>query len=366
MEKNIFDIKELGFIPPKYGGVSVSIARLIEKLSEDGFVVGGFYTEENTNPQIHNSNLFELNLNLSTKHIISELPRCLKVLRPYKVLHSHYSLEHMIYLWCFLHFLNKKIIVTVHNSMVQSSYHNCDFINRFFLKLVAKHPNVTWIAVSEQAKEEMQKLPVNFNQPIHVVPAYIPDEKEVKGLLCAPLLQYIEKHEQIIVFYGHSFMLHEGKDVYGFRDALELYAEVLASGRQSVGFILCLTENREMDKIEELRRMANDLGIEKKMFWQLEPLENMNPLWNRTDVYIRPTCTDGDSVAVREAIDLGCQVVASDVCPRPPRTILYSYGDKKDFLSKVNLALDNGHTEAKPNYDNYIKLKKIYQELLEQ
>lgn len=361
---NIYDIKELGYIPPKYGGVSVSIARLIDKLTEDGLIVGGFYTGDNHDERVHQSNLFDPELNLSTKRFILEFPKCKQVLRPYRILHSHYSLEHMIYMWGFIHLLHKKLVITVHNSMVQRFYKQCDSINRFFLNKVANSPYVTWIAVSEQAKEEMLKLPVSFNNTIHVIPAYIPDNRKEDGVLPPPLQIYIQQHKRIIVFYGHSFMLHEGTDVYGFAEALKLYSGLMKGENDKIGFILCLTEDGDKDRIESLHQTAAQLGIDDKIFWQIGPIDNMKALWNKTDVYIRPTFTDGDSVAVREALDLGVQVVASDVCERPGRTIVYKYSSQEDFIDKVNTALQKGHTEAIPDYSNYNKLREVYSEIL--
>ena len=364
MEKNIYDIKELGFIPPKYGGVSVSIARLIDKLTEDGLLVGGFYSQENQDERVLRSKLFDPELNLSTKGFIFEYRRCKQILSPYRVLHSHYSLEHMIYMWCFVQFLHKPLVITIHNSMVKNFYCQSDAVNRFFLKRVANSSHVTWIAVSEQAKDEMLKLPFKFKTPIQVIPAYIPDNRKEAGMLSSSLQAYIKRNERIIVFYGHSFMVHEGMDVYGFEDALNLYAELTKKGNNKVGFVLCLAEAREKEKIETLHQTAAHLGIDDKIYWQIGPLDNMKSLWNQTDVYIRPTCTDGDSVAVREALDLGVQVVASDVCPRPERTILYRFGDMSDFVGKVISAIEIGHVEADPDYSNYYKLKKIYTQLL--
>lgn len=364
MEKNKFDIKELGFIPPIYGGVSVSIARLINKLNADGFIVGGFYTPENQDPKIIHSELYEPELNMSTKKIIFCLPKCLRILAPYKILHSHYSLENMIYIWCFLHFLHKKIVITVHNSMVQRFYQECDFINRIFLKLVAKSPDVTWIAVSEQAKKEMLELPVYFKNEIHVIPAYIPNEDVEICLLPSNLQDYINKHEKNIVFYGHSFMLHEGRDVYGFGDALKLYAEILKTADSSTGLVLCLSDDKEIDKIEELHRKAVLLNIDSQIYWQIGALDNMNALWKVADIYIRPTCTDGDSLAVRESLDMGIQVVASDACARPNKTIVYKLGDMADFYNKVKNALAIRRMPVTPDYSNYQKIKEIYDELL--
>lgn len=364
MKKYIYDIKELGFIPPIFGGVSVSIARLINKLTSDGYIVGGFYTPENQDLRIKQSVLFDPEMNMSTKKIIFCLPKCLRILAPYKILHSHYSLEHMIYIWCFLHFLHKKVVITVHNSMVHRFYKDCDSINRFFLKRVANHPDVTWIAVSEQAKEEMLELPIKFKKKIQVIPAYIPDECVEFCPLPNNLQDYIDRHEKNIVFYGHSFMLHEGKDVYGFGDALNLYAEILKYTDSHIGLVLCLSDDKEKNKIDELHKRAVILNIDHQIYWQIGAVRNMNALWNRADVYIRPTCTDGDSLAVREALDMGIQVVASDVCARPNKTIVYKLGDMADFYNKVKNALAIRRMPVTPDYSNYQKIKEIYDELL--
>lgn len=364
MENKIFDIKELGFVPPVYGGVSVSISRLINKLKSDGYIVGGFYTPEDQDLRIRQSVLFDPEMNMSTKKILFRLPRYLKILTPYKILHSHYSLQNMIYIWCFLVFLHKKVVITVHNSMVKRYYQDCDSINRFFLKLVANHSDVTWIAVSEQAKEEMLELPIRFKNEIHVIPAYIPDESANICPLSKDLQDYINGHEKNIVFYGHSFMLHEGKDVYGFGDALNLYAEILKYTDSHIGLVLCLSDDKETDKIEELHRKAKNLNIDSQIYWQIGALNNMNALWKEADVYIRPTCTDGDSLAVREALDIGIQVVASDVCARPKRTIVYKLGDLSDFCSKVRNALLVQRAPIAPDYSNYQKIKEIYALLL--
>ena len=43
--KNKYDIKEFCFVPPPYGGVSVYVKRLIDKLNVDNYKVGGFYLD---------------------------------------------------------------------------------------------------------------------------------------------------------------------------------------------------------------------------------------------------------------------------------------------------------------------------------
>jgi glycosyltransferase involved in cell wall biosynthesis len=62
-------------------------------------------------------------------------------------------------------------------------------------------------------------------------------------------------------------------------------------------------------------------------------------LMSASDVFIRPTLEDGDSISVREALELKVPVVASRVGTRPPGAILFHPGDVEDLLSKLECAL---------------------------
>jgi glycogen synthase len=58
----------------------------------------------------------------------------------------------------------------------------------------------------------------------------------------------------------------------------------------------------------------------------------------RSDLFIRPTLEDGDSLSVREALALRVPVVASRVGSRPPGAILFRAGDVDDLLQKIESA----------------------------
>jgi hypothetical protein len=51
-----------------------------------------------------------------------------------------------------------------------------------------------------------------------------------------------------------------------------------------------------------------------------------------SDIVVRATTTDGDSLSVREALALGKAVVASNVTGRPPGVSLYKVGQIGDFV----------------------------------
>lgn len=59
----------------------------------------------------------------------------------------------------------------------------------------------------------------------------------------------------------------------------------------------------------------------------------------RSDVFLRPTLEDGDSISVREALALRIPVIASCVGTRPFGTTLFRRGDRADFIEKIESAL---------------------------
>ena len=365
MRKNKYDIKEFCTIPPPYGGITAYVKRVVDQLTEDGYIVGGYYTPDNKDPKISGSILFDLiDWDLSAPKICKfywHAKRILEIM-PYKLIHYH-GLENMILIWIFYHFCKKKIVITVHSSMIMSFYYRTSSINKFFIKQIASS-DAQWIAVSEQAKSEMQKLPFKFNKPISVIPAYIPPTMKFDKPFPGQMLRYIESHNKIITFYGHSFMLHEGKDVYGFNNALKLFKDVLNQTNENIGFVLCLAESKDTEKIDKLHKIANQLNVDDKIYWQIGAIDNFQFLLAKTDVYIRPTFTDGDSIAIHEVLDMGVQVVTSDVCLRPKGAVTYAYGDEVDFARKVLSSLQEKKKQIKPNYIFYNEMKTIYQSML--
>ena len=134
MKRVLFDIKQIGTIPPPYGGVSVHIKRLILNLVKDGYSVGGYYTSDSINNEFDSSSLFEKWTWFETYKYPIKIWNFLRMSNQYKILHSHCSLEMMSYLWTVKVILGIDIVITIHNSMVLNFYKNTNFINRFFLK----------------------------------------------------------------------------------------------------------------------------------------------------------------------------------------------------------------------------------------
>jgi glycosyltransferase involved in cell wall biosynthesis len=57
------------------------------------------------------------------------------------------------------------------------------------------------------------------------------------------------------------------------------------------------------------------------------------------DVVVRSTFADGDAITIREALDLGVPVIASDTAFRPAGVVLFRKGDAQDLLGKLRQVL---------------------------
>lgn len=362
-------IIEFCLIPPPYGGVTVYVKRLSDQLRDDGYIVGGYYTSDCNDQRVISSpyyfkeETYNSERNVLCRAVLQfrRMYRNFKQMRPFSIVHYH-GLENLKFIWFLYRYCNKKVIITVHSAMIESFYKKTDWLNKHYMKKLAE-ADVQWIAVSEQAKECMLRLPFTFKYDIPVIAAYVPIKEINPKPLTEHMMEYLKSHTQNIVFYARSFMYNEGVDVYGFDDALKLYADIVNNYNENIGMIFCLSEDKNKNKIELLYSRARELGVYDRIYWQIGAMDNINVLWKNVDVYIRPTSTDGDSVAVREVLAQGTKVVASDVCLRPDGVLTYKFADSKDFMNKTILALKNGRTKPMANYTYYNDMKNIYERM---
>lgn len=133
-------------------------------------------------------------------------------------------------------------------------------------------------------------------------------------------------------------MAHHPSPVYGRK--LAFWAvRLLLESRPGVGLALFGPGTDSEDFIRD----ARELGVAGS----LEPLGELEHsaalgLIARSDVFLRPTTHDGDSISVREALALGVPCVASDVCERPEGTRLFQAGDAASLAAGIREAVEAG------------------------
>jgi glycosyltransferase involved in cell wall biosynthesis len=62
-------------------------------------------------------------------------------------------------------------------------------------------------------------------------------------------------------------------------------------------------------------------------------------------VFVRPSRADGDAVSIREALQAGVPVVASDVVERPDGAVLFRTGDRAALTSALRAVIERAPSQ---------------------
>jgi glycosyltransferase involved in cell wall biosynthesis len=90
----------------------------------------------------------------------------------------------------------------------------------------------------------------------------------------------------------------------------------------------------------EFRALVADVGLSARVVGLGEvDAATAQAVIAQSDVFVRPTLVDGDSISVREALGLGVRCVASDVVLRPANVLTFRSGDAAHLLRQVHASL---------------------------
>jgi glycosyltransferase involved in cell wall biosynthesis len=176
------------------------------------------------------------------------------------------------------------------------------------------------------------------------------------------LKAFVETHSPILgatVSVPHSGAL---EPEYGVDEAVEAL-HVLRQVYPRLGLIVIGADALAGSRIYGIEKVGDHV-----LFTGPLPHGAVLNVMRKLTVFLRPTCTDGDSSSVREALAVGTPVVASNTDYRPKGVITFRKGDVADLTAKVRHTIDHldqailnlkrlGHS------DNAERLLNIYKEL---
>jgi glycosyltransferase involved in cell wall biosynthesis len=157
----------------------------------------------------------------------------------------------------------------------------------------------TIFAVSEDVKRNFERLYPEYASRLKVFPNY----KDLTGIH-----ELTQRGPGFSDGYGGLRLLTVGRLTYqkGYDMALEALNLLKKRGVLVRWYVLGEGEERKA-----LERKRAKLGLEED-FVLLGAVENPFPYYARTDIYVHATRFEGRSVALQEALALGCAAIASD------------------------------------------------------
>lgn len=285
MSKKNLNFLIFGSIPPPHGGITISILNLITALKSLNI----------DTELISKSNMFKF--------------------KKFDIAHIHYSKRWKVLLAILLgKALAKKTIVTKHGA---GFYPQSIIWDKMILRLsdgmIVLNDEVYKRCVD---KKNLIKLPPIFREGIQTnngkVQTYVKKEPHIKYIL----------------LYAGGKVYIDNKEVYGVNFTLNIIDKL----PKNIKLILVDPSNAYH---EELKNYSSSKLI------YFNTYIDFNLLVQDVDLYIRPTSSDGNSIATLEALSQGTAVLASDVVQRDENIHTYAYDDEKDFLLKINQLLYN-------------------------
>ncbi|MBI3895001.1 MAG: glycosyltransferase family 4 protein [Acidobacteria bacterium] len=216
-------------------------------------------------------------------------------------------------------------LLTVHSGMAPL-YLNGESLWRRHLARIAGWLYDRIVAVNHQIQGALISLGISPDR-LEVVPAHLSTAPSASlPEMFEELVQQSQPLITTVLFY---------RPEYGF----ELLIHALGRLRYRYPNLRCLFMGSG-EQQEEAERLIQEEGMKDtiKLLGDL-PHEHCLALISVSDLFVRPTLEDADSISVREALSLGIPTVVSDVGHRPPGTLLFRAGDRNDLVSKMEAAL---------------------------
>lgn len=193
-------------------------------------------------------------------------------------------------------------------------------------RLVGKH-------LREYYRQCGMVLPDNTRHEHAFLPPPREEESGIWGTYGESTLQFVNCRRPLIIANAYKIVFHDGIDLYGLDICVRL-ASRLKAKYPDFGLLFALPEVGDEPYYQEICDKLREHGTIENFHFMTGQRE-LWPLFRKADLMIRPTTHDGYAVSVVEALYLGCPVVASDVCARPPDTVLFRSRDTDDLYRRV-------------------------------
>jgi len=334
----------IGPYPPPIGGISMHVQRLKERLERAGiqFTIYDLGTpkkeqEKNVVP-VEKTKTWLLSLLF---HACDQ-----------KIIHLNVgsSWPLRVYFGLILcPFKRKKYIVTWHGNDITWPYAvSClrkpasGVKARFITWLVInsfKHADFV-ICVNPKGRDLLVSKGIKPDR-VDVIPTFIPPIVKEEDIAEIPkgVWDFIDSHNPVISANAFKISFYNNQDLYGIDMCIDLCAN-LKRYYPKIGFVFCLPDIGDYEYFNKMKQRIAEKGIENNFLFITRQYQ-FYPFLMKSDVFVRPTNTDGDAVSLREALYFKIPSVASDAVPRPEGTIVFKSRDVNDFTLKVKDVLDN-------------------------
>ena len=339
----------IGPCPPPYGGVSVHILRLnnlLQKQFDFDFI------DESPVKKNEYFNIRSLKISVYLKKVYNA---------DILYIHSGSMILRVLHLVIGKVF-SRKIILALHGFTSAPP----KFI--FYIKGLIYRLANSIIVVNDNIKKRLY-LP---EKKCITKEAFIPPVLKEEPQLPENILEFLfkNKHDGNVVICANAFRLetYRNQDLYGLDMCIEAAHRLLKKKLSFVFIFIVSSIDDKTDVYFKMEKLIKELNLCNRFLLRNEKLSFVK-LMEQSDIIVRPTNTDGDSLTIREGLFLNKKVLASDVVERPEGVVLFENRNINDLEMKLEDLIANEDKFNNSSFDGGAdnpteNLKKIYFDLI--
>lgn len=335
----------IGPAPTRIGGVAIHIQRL-SWLLRDQFLFD--YIDEARGREIGYYNIRSLNL----LHYFQKIWKADIV-----HIHSGVFILRILHIFFAKFLLRKVVVVSVHHDLAVEGKIG---ITRYLLK----HCNCAIL----DSQKIYDSVFVNNSRCIYrMMPAFLPPIVEKENPLpdlVETWIKNVRKDTKSVLMCSSSYSIGEynGVDLYGNDMSLDAVQKLNEQQDNRHFYLLMLLHNSDKNP-DTLKNYQDKVehDLKDNVLLETTPMSFVK-IMKASDIVLRPTNTDGDSITVREALYFGKAMVASDCAERPEGAIVFKTRNLHDYCDKILYSIEKKENEEKRVPFDY---KSFYKECYE-
>lgn len=142
------------------------------------------------------------------------------------------------------------------------------------------------------------------------------------------------------IFMVGWFRIYKDLDLYGFDMMLDALHHFTKEGAD-IRVFASINDILDRDLYEAFLKKRNQYGLDDRFILFDAKFDEVWPFLVHADLFVRPTCTDGSALSIKEALWFETPVLASDCVPRPDDSQLFENRSLAQFIEGISKNMKN-------------------------